>query len=197
MRLQSAVPDACVLALELPLNAQHMARMNLLHKLFAPRPDPREIMRPLWIAIVAEARRPEWYVRGGVEDSVTGRFDMVSSVLALVVLRMEQVGDLAREIALLTELYVADMDAQLREFGVGDVVVGKRVGKLMGATGGRIKAYRSGLGGDEDAMREAVLRNVTLREGSDPAVVAAGLRSLSERLGATTDDALLAGELAP
>lgn len=171
--------------------------MSLLNRLFAPKPDPREALRPLWQAMVDEARRPQWYSACGVEDTVSGRFDMVSAVFSLVILRMEQDRDLARDSALLTELYVADMDGQLREFGVGDVIVGKRVGKLMGATGGRINAYRAGLSGGEEAMHDAVRRNMTLRENADVAALSAALRSLADRLARTGDAALLAGTIAP
>src|SRR5690349_2757781 len=111
--------------------------MSLLQRLLKPKPDPREDLRPLWNAVVAEARRPEWYARGGVADTVPGRFDMVSAVLAAVLLRMEGRDELARPSVYLTELFVHDMDGQLREFGIGDIVVGKHVGKLVGAMGGR------------------------------------------------------------
>jgi cytochrome b pre-mRNA-processing protein 3 len=181
----------------LPLNARDMAAMSLLQRLFASQPDPRETMRPLWNAVVAEARRPEWYARGGVADSVPGRFDMVCAVLAAVLLRMEAREEMAQPAAWLTELFVHDMDGQLREFGIGDIVVGKHVGKLMGAMGGRMEAYRAGLGGGDSALAEAVSRNVTFREGGDAAAVAAGLRVLAARLAATGDAELLAGDIAP
>ena len=44
--------------------------MNLLRRLFAPQPDPRDALRPLWQVVVAEARRPEWY-RAGAADTET------------------------------------------------------------------------------------------------------------------------------
>ena len=171
--------------------------MSLLRRLFTPTPDPREALRPLWNAVVAEARQPHWYARGGVADSVAGRFDMVCAVLAAVLLRMEGRAAMAQPSVWLTELFVHDMDGQLREFGVGDVIVGKHVGKLVGAMGGRIDAYRQGLAGDDATLADAVRRNVTLRDGSDPAAVAGGLRRLAGRLAETADDALLAGDIAP
>lgn len=187
---------------ELRLNVAEMPPiMNFLTRLFATKPDPREELRPLWNAVVAEARRPSWYAEGGVADTVSGRFDMVCAALACTLLRMERDGGLARESVMLTELFVRDMDGQLREFGVGDVIVGKRVGKLVGAMGGRLGAYRRGLAGDDAALAEAVRRNVTLRGDSDsaaadPAVAARGLRALAARLDATDEAALLAGEIA-
>jgi cytochrome b pre-mRNA-processing protein 3 len=173
--------------------------MRLLDRLLAqfPRsgPDPREELRPLWNAVVAEARRPAWYRDGGVNDSVTGRFDMVCAVLAAVLLKLEGAGRV-RETALLTEHFVHDMDGQLREFGVGDMIVGKRIGELVSAMGGRLDAYRKGLSADEAVLAEAVARNVSLRDGTSPAVVARSLRALADRLARTADEGLLAGEIA-
>lgn len=171
--------------------------MSLLSRLFASRPDPREALRPLWNAVVTEARRPAWYADHGVNDTVAGRFDMVCAVLAAVLVRMETSGTMTNESVLLNELFVHDMDGQLREFGVGDVVVGKHVTKLMGAMGGRLAAYRDGLSGDDAALFAAVARNVSLREDADPAAVASELRAFAARLSSTPDTALLAGEIAP
>ena len=171
--------------------------MSLLSRLFASRPDPREALRPLWNAVVTEARHPAWYADHGVNDTVAGRFDMVCAVLAAVLVRMETSGTMTDESVLLTELFVHDMDGQLREFGVGDVVVGKHVTKLMGAMGGRLAAYRDGLAGDDAALFAAVARNVSLREGVGPAAVAIGLRAFAARLSRTSDASLLAGEITP
>ena len=96
--------------------------MSLLSRLFASRPDPREALRPLWNAVVTEARRPAWYADHGVSDTVAGRFDMVCAVLAAVLVRMESSGTMTNESVLLTELFVHDMDGQLRELGVGEKV---------------------------------------------------------------------------
>lgn len=169
--------------------------MNLLRRLFTLQPDPREALRPLWQAVVAEARRPDWYCAGAA-DTVPGRFDMVSAVLSAVLVRMERESDLVGLSALLTELFVHDMDGQLREFGIGDVVVGKHVGRLMGAMGGRLAAYRDGLADNAEALAEAVRRNVTLTEAGDAAAIAAGLRALADRLQRTDDADLLSGEIA-
>ena len=174
--------------------------MSLLQRLFAPfvrsGPDPRETMRPVYDTVVAEARRTEWYAGGGVADTVPGRFDMVSAVLAAVLLRMERGDDLAQSSAYLTELFIHDMDGQLRELGIGDIVVGKHVGKLMGAMGGRLDAYRAGLEGSDAELTEAVQRNVHFGERGNAAQIATGLRTLSNRLARTGDEALLRGEIA-
>ncbi len=171
--------------------------MSLLKRLFDSKPDPREGLRPLWHAVVAEARLPAWYASGGVADTVSGRFDMICAVLAAVLVRMEASDHMANESVFLTELFVHDMDGQLREFGVGDVVVGKHVGKLVGAMGGRLAAYRAGLAADDSALQNAVERNISFREGGDPAQVVRRLRAFAEQLSTLSDERLLAGDIAP
>lgn len=170
--------------------------MNLLARLFAKPADPRERLLPLWNAVVGLAREPHWYADGGVADAVPGRFDMVSAVLSLVLVRMERDGALVGDTAPLTELFVDDMDAQVRELGVGDIVVGKHIGKLVGALGGRVDAYRAALALGPERMEEAVRANVTLRDGGSVTRVAEGLRALGGRLSRTDDAALLAGRIA-
>ena len=169
--------------------------MNLLARLFRSAPDPREALRPLWHRVVEISREPEWYAECGVADSVAGRFDMITAVLALVLLRLEGDGDCGPQSALLAELFVEDMDGQLRESGVGDIVVGKHIGKLMASLGGRIGAYRAALAGAAP-LEEAVRRNVTLRDGSGPEALAERLRALGAQLDATAADALLGGRIA-
>ena len=168
--------------------------VNLISRLLRTT-DPRAALRPLWHRTVEISREPEWYATCGVADTVPGRFDMVTAVLSLVLLRLEQ-ARCGAETALLTELFVEDMDGQLRESGVGDVVVGKHVGKLMATLGGRLGAYRAALAEDDDgALAEAVRRNVTVNEGVGPEPLAKRLRELADKLAATEADELRAGRI--
>ena len=171
--------------------------MPILSRLFAGKPDPREALWPLWHTVVKVSRAREWYAACGVADTVAGRFDMITAILGVVLLRLERDGDCARESALLTELFVEDMDGQLREGGVGDLVVGKHIGKLMASLGGRIGAYRAALAEGKDAeLENAVARNVTLLEGHGPEALARRLRAFAGELEAIPRAALLAGEIA-
>lgn len=180
--------------IELPLNKEGRQHpMKLLSRMFRPRPAPREALRPLWHRIVEIAREEEWYAESGVADTVGGRFDMITAVLSMVVLRMEREPILVGPSALLTELFVEDMDGQLREIGVGDLVVGKHIGRLMSVFGGRLGAYRDGLAGDDAALAETVARNVSLIEGHGPERPAKGLAQLSARLSGLEAEALLDG----
>jgi cytochrome b pre-mRNA-processing protein 3 len=156
----------------------------------------RGALEPLYRAIVAKARDPAWY-GAGVPDTLDGRFDMVAAVMALALLRIEAEGEAGRgHSILLTELFIDDMDGTLRQIGIGDHVVSKHVGKMMGALGGRLAAFRAARGGE--GLAEAVQRNIFHESPpSEQAVetVAAGLNDLAGAFDAVAFDAFLAGRL--
>jgi cytochrome b pre-mRNA-processing protein 3 len=178
----------------LPLNERPIAAMNLLSRLFGKRPDEREALRPLWQRVVELARAKGWYARLGVADTMEGRFDMVSLVLASVLLRMEREPELAEAQARLTELFVDDMDGQLRQNGIGDPTVGKHVRKLVTTLGGRLGALRDALPQGEGALVPVLERNVTMLPGSDPASLASAVIALAAAIGDTQTGALLSGD---
>jgi cytochrome b pre-mRNA-processing protein 3 len=170
--------------------------LTFLSRLFGKREDDLAPIRPLWHRVVEIAREKAWYADYGVADTVPGRFDAITLVLALVLLRMEADGALLEPSVRLTEIFVDDMDGQLRQSGVGDLVVGKHVGKLMGTLGGRLGALRAALPQGDAALTEVIARNVTLVEHGDAAKVAQAARALFDRLAATADADLLAGRIA-
>jgi len=169
--------------------------VSLLSRIFGKRADDRENVRPLWHRVVEIAREKPWYADCGVADTVPGRFDAITLVLALVMLRMERSPALIAPSAKLTELFVDDMDGQLRQAGVGDLVVGKKMGKLMGALGGRLEALRTALPLGTEALQPMVERNMTLNEGADLAGLAARVKALADQLGAVSDEDVLAGRI--
>ena len=171
--------------------------VTLLQRLIGTRGDDARPV-PLYDAIVAVARQPHWYRDGQVPDTFDGRFDMVSSVLSLVLLRLETLGAPGRgPSARVTELFVTDMDGQLRQRGIGDLVVGKHIGRMMGQVGGRLAAYRDGLtpGGD---LAGAIDRNI-FRSVAVPAAarghVERGMRARAAGLDARDLPAILAGDI--
>jgi cytochrome b pre-mRNA-processing protein 3 len=151
----------------------------------------------LYDEIVAVARRPDWYVSGGVPDTIDGRFDMVVLSLSLLLVRLERDADDARARALsslLVERFAADMDGSFREIGIGDMVIGKHMGHAMQALGGRLGSYREALAPDADPalLGAALSRNVLRGEEGGPEWLTAHVReewvrqtarSLSEILG--------------
>jgi cytochrome b pre-mRNA-processing protein 3 len=153
--------------------------LSLLSRILGGRPD-RARLEPLYARIVEIGRDPAWYRDGQVPDTLNGRFDMIAAVLALVLIRLEREdGAEARSAtSLLTELFVDDMDGSLREIGIGDLVVGKHMGRIMGALGGRLGAFRPALT-DPEAMQAAVNRNIFHEAAPSPDAV----RYVAERLG--------------
>lgn len=157
----------------------------------------REPLQPLYHAIVAKGREPAWYREGQVPDTLDGRFDMVAAILSLVLLRLEAEGETARDQSvLLTEIFIKDMDAELRQLGVGDYVVGKHIGRMMGALGGRLTAVRAGRAAG--SLDEAVARNIfhdAPPSAAALAFVAGGLGHFGSALDAVPAADLLAGRL--
>lgn len=154
-------------------------------------------MRPLYDAIVARAREPHWYIEGGVPDTLDGRFDMIAAIMSLVLLRLEHEPETKQQSVWLTEIFVDDMDGQLRQIGIGDMIVGKHIGKMMSALGGRLAAYRAALTGAAP-LTEALDRN--LYRGVPPADaqrehVAQALGAWWGRLDEAKVASLLEGEL--
>lgn len=169
--------------------------MRLLQRLFG-RPD-RGTAPALYQTVVARGREPHWYADGAVPDTIDGRFDMIAAVLSLVLIRLEADPQGVGQGAVLTEVFIDDMDGQLRQIGIGDIVVGKHIGKMMAMLGGRIGAYREGLAAND--LKPALIRN--LYRGEAPAAAALAhveraMFALRESLGRTTLQSLTAGEIA-
>ena len=167
---------------------------KFIGRLFGGGADTHAAVRPVWHRVVELARAPAWYRAGGIADSVTGRFDAITLVLALVMLRMEISCDLAVPSVRLTELFVEDMDGQLRESGIGDLVVGKHIGRLLSVLGGRLGALRDA-GGDTAALTGVLARNLTMNEGAVPGAAAAMAQALAGVLAGLDDAALMAGHI--
>ena len=78
---------------------------------------------------------------------------------------------------------------------MGDLVVGKRMGKLMSVLGGRIGAFRDALGKDDAVLVETLERNVTLNEGADKQRLASEVRALHAQIDALSKEELLAARI--
>jgi cytochrome b pre-mRNA-processing protein 3 len=154
----------------------------------------------LYNRVVDAARRPDWYLAGDVPDTLDGRFDMVALVLSLVLMRLEaEAGDAPKQLSAdLADRFIADMDGSLRQEGIGDQVVGKHIGRMMAALGGRLGAYRDA--GDNDAeLAIALRRNLWCGAPVDDDAVAwviAESRRLAAALAAAPYAAIAAGALA-
>jgi len=116
----------------------------------------------LYARLVEQARRPGFYLQYDVPDSPEGRFDMIAMHTFLVMRRLKQGDDDAHRFSqLLFDCMFKDMDMNLREMGVGDLKVGKRVKKMAESFYGRIHAYNNALEDtDGNMLMEALKRNL-------------------------------------
>lgn len=111
----------------------------------------------LYGAIVAQARLPIFYQQFGVPDSLEGRFLILSLHLFTVLHRLKDAGPDAAPIAQdLADLFTADMETVLRELGVGDLSVPKKVRKLVAAGAGQLEGFEQALGQGEGAFAAAI-----------------------------------------
>ena len=117
----------------------------------------------LYTAAVGAARQPVLFGPDGVPDTLDGRFDLVSLHVALLIARLHRDADPAGPLLAqaVFDAMFADMDINLREMGVSDMVVGKRVRTMWEAFHGRASAYEAAMESGDDATLEAALaRNV-------------------------------------
>lgn len=117
---------------------------------------------PMYELAVAQAREPAFYARMGVSDEIDARFELYTLHVLLLVMRAREEGERGAEVAQdLFNAYVSALDHTLRELGVGDTIVGKKMRKLGEAMYGRMTAYEAPLQGEDEAgLAESLARNV-------------------------------------
>jgi cytochrome b pre-mRNA-processing protein 3 len=165
--------------------------------LSAFRKDPRlDAAEALYLAAAGQALRPEFYASGGVPDSFEGRFELAALHLWLALARLKTAAAARETSQALVDAFFRRLDDALRESGVGDLSVGRRIRKLAEAFYGRARAYDAALAPEApaDGLAAALARNVF--SSSDPATGAAlavYVRRAAAALSATSDQQLLAG----
>lgn len=128
---------------------------------FSRRPSPKDIARALYHSIVRQARQPGFYDRCGVPDTVDSRFDMISLHAFLILKRLKREHQMTADVAqAVFDVMFADMDDNLREMGVGDLAVGKRIKEMATAFFGRVAAYNAAFEGGEGAFAAPLRRNL-------------------------------------
>lgn len=162
------------------------------------RTDRDDVACAIYGALVAQARLPDFYLHAGVPDTIEGRFEMVLLHAFLVLRRMKAAGEPARELGQhVFDIMFDDMDQTLREIGVGDLSVGKKVKGMAAAFYGRIAAYDEGLdAAAPEVLDEALKRNLFATAAPTQAEVAAladYVRAADKALAGQSLEALLAG----
>ena len=158
-----------------------------------------ETASEIYGAIVTRARNPAFYRTCGVSDTAEGRYEMVVLMLALVLERLRQAPsapfNLQRS---LVEAFVTDMDDCLREMGVGDLTVPKKVKRAAAGLMERMDQYRTARAASDTAsLTSALTGNIpglaATPGGADS--LAASVRADAAHLARLADDAIVQGKI--
>jgi cytochrome b pre-mRNA-processing protein 3 len=173
--------------------------MQAIRRLFRPR-EAVEAGRKLYAAAAAHARQPALYRDAGVPDTHEGRFELYTLHVVLLLHRLKGQGPRAAEVAqAMFDTYVRSLDDALREMGVGDLSVGKKMRKLGEAFYGRVKNYDQAFAALPDAapLKALIERTVFAGGGGgDPAGLATYALAAMEALRAQPLEAVLGADLA-
>lgn len=133
----------------------------MLRNLFRQRPDERQ-GDALYALAVEQARQPAFYTSLGVADRIDARFELYTLHVLILFLRLKQDGERGEVAAQkLFDVYISSLDHTLRELGVGDVSVGKKMRKLGESLYGRMSAYEGPLRAEDiGALAAALAKNV-------------------------------------
>ncbi len=142
----------------------------MLRNWFRKRDRGQDVAHALYLTAVAQARQPMFYSDHGIPDSVDGRFELIVMHVFLLLRPLNKLarhgtapkvsgraGDIAQA---LFDAMFGDMDRSLREMGVSDIAVGKRVKHMAKAFYGRAAAYDEALAGPDGLLGEALRRNL-------------------------------------
>jgi cytochrome b pre-mRNA-processing protein 3 len=171
----------------------------VLERLFRPRPA-QAAGRALYARVVDQARQPVFYEGLGVPDTVEGRFELYSLHVLLLVERLRGQGAQAGEVSQsLFDTYLKGLDHALRELGVGDLSVGRKMRKLGEAFYGRGKSYELAVEAlPQSAGLEALLARTVYADADASAAprLAAYVIAQRQALADQSLETLLAGDVA-
>jgi cytochrome b pre-mRNA-processing protein 3 len=134
-----------------------------------PRIPSRGTIEAIYGMIVTQAREPLFYRDFGVPDAVNGRFDLLVLHLWMVLRRLKSIEGGADLAQTLFDRFCDDMDANLREMGVGDLTVPKRMQAFGEAFYGRAAAYDLALAAGREPLAQALCKNILNGEGIENA----------------------------
>lgn len=154
----------------------------------------------LYRQLVERARQPVFYLDFGVPDTVEGRFEMISLHAILTMRRLKHESPEAKAFGQkVFDVMFDDMDQAMREMGVSDLRVGKKIRALLESFFGRIAAYEDGLKSADDTMlREVLARNIYGEAGGSAnqlTALVAYLRNSLAMLEAQSVDQIMGGAI--
>ncbi|MBI3504756.1 MAG: ubiquinol-cytochrome C chaperone [Proteobacteria bacterium] len=140
----------------------------------------KDVAQLVYVGLVTQARHPDFYTHLQVPDSLDGRFDAVALHVFLVLNRLKREdGEAAAALAQnLVDAFVDDMDRSVRELGVGDMGVSRRVKLMAQSLYGRAAVYEEAVAqADDGHLTAALARNLYgTREATEAATLAATAR---------------------
>lgn len=172
----------------------------MIFSLFRKKNNNEAIVEQQYRALTDGARQPYFYSDLSVPDTVMGRLEMLSAVLILYFRRTSKASIGAQQISQeIVDAFFQDVDHSIRELGVGDLSVPKRMKKLAGRFYGRMESYSKALNDRNHAeLSEALKRNfhpLNLENAPDMSGLSAYLLSAEAKLSELSDDTLLSGLL--
>ena len=161
------------------------------------RPSRKATAPEIYGAIVSRARQPAFFETFGVEDTPEGRYELIVLTMVLVLERLRQSDgdtlDLRRRVI---EAFVTDMDDNMREMGVGDLTVPRKVKRAAAALMERLDQYRNAFATDgDDALAAALAANIPGVEMGRATDLARVLRADVRHLAGLSDALLNMGEI--
>jgi cytochrome b pre-mRNA-processing protein 3 len=160
----------------------------------------RQAAQRLYRALVNQARSQRFFRELGVPDTPEGRFEIVGLHAALLLRRLRSEGAAGRALGqALFDLMFDDMDASLRELGVGDLSVGRQMKRLAGQFYARLSALDqvigAGAGGLEPILSANVWHGGPPPSAAQVAALTDDLIACERRLAGQSGSALLRGEV--
>jgi cytochrome b pre-mRNA-processing protein 3 len=134
----------------------------MIFGLFKKKKQNRVIVERQYATLTSAARVPFFYSDLGVPDTVMGRYEMLSIVMILFFRRTAKSGTSGQELAQeIVDAFFQDLDHSIRELGIGDQGVPKRMKKLAGMFYGRLETYARALDAHrESELAESLARNI-------------------------------------
>lgn len=157
-----------------------------------------DAVHAVYRAIVAQSRQPVFYAEWGVPDTVTGRFDMITLHMGLLFRRLRRSGKAPQEFAqALFDLFFKDMDRSLREMGVSDLGVPKKIQGMGNVFYGLLGKVNDALdAGDERELDAVIARNLFAEKpAEDTSQLARYLARQSQYLATQKIESLMAADI--
>lgn len=172
----------------------------MIFGLFKRKSGNAAIVERQYALLTSAARQPYLYTDLDVPDTVMGRFEMLSAVLILYFRRTRASARPGQEIAQeIIDAFFEDVDHSIRELGVGDAGVPKKMKKLAGMYYGRLESYAAALEAKDTAALAAALKRNFHPEGGDATpsmeALAAYLLTVEAQLADIAEEVVEAGQL--